>query len=476
MVDHLTSHKHLTSVCLVIIIILVFSNVSTLVKYKESSNRFKRETVEVSVERQRQFIQELLNQTTKRPMSNTLKKKLFQEKYERPLDKLVKTFPKHPNAVVSKLLKEIKEEEAKAEVIEEEIGLIKSILGIPVDTNKFIKNRKKRSIEDYGSDADSYLPPCPTTSPHLLGALIVNQNIKTVEEAEENVTKVAVGGKFSPPDCKPRQKVAFVIPFRDRDAHLATWLSHMHPILQRQQLDYQVFVVEQADKLPFNRAALMNVGFLEASKISNFSCFIFHDVDMVPETDRAIYKCPGHQAILHMAVAVSRWKYRLTYPRYCGGITAMSTDNVRRIQGFSNTFYGWGGEDDDLYNRLIAHNLTIERYPGNIARYKMLKHDAVEENPDLKEMMEKSEGDKLLNEGLDTIKYKLKKITQLPLYTKIQVKLPVPPKKRKKGWLEYMKKNIDDAQNKLANSLAEKIQEFSEDIFNPEDNTLKIYY
>ena len=59
----------------------------------------------------------------------------------------------------------------------------------------------------------------------------------------------------------------------------------------------------------------------------------------------------------------------------------------------------------------------------------MLKHHAVEENQDLKEMMEKSEGDKLLNEGLDTIKYKLKKITQLPLYTKIQVKLPVPPKK-----------------------------------------------
>ena len=108
MVDHLTSHKHLTSVCLVIIIVLVFSNVSTIVNYKESSKGFKRETVEVSVERQRQFIQELLNQTTKRPISNTLKKKLFQEKYERPHDKLVKTFPKHPNAVVSKLLKEIK--------------------------------------------------------------------------------------------------------------------------------------------------------------------------------------------------------------------------------------------------------------------------------------------------------------------------------------------------------------------------------
>jgi len=475
MADHQAGHKHLTTVCLLVIGILVLSNVSTIAKYNDISTRVKRNTVEVSVERQKEFIQELLNQTTKRPMSNTLKKKLFQEKYERPHDKLVKTFPKHPNAVVSKLLKEIKEEESKAQVIEEEIGLIKSILGIPIQTYNRIISRKKRNAEDSNRHLDSELPPCPPKSPHLLGALIVNQNIKSIEEAEKKITNVQIGGRFTPLDCKPRQKVAFVIPFRDRAAHLSIWLSHMHPILQRQQLDYQVFVVEQADKLPFNRAALMNVGFLEASQISNFSCFIFHDVDMVPETDRAIYKCPEQQAILHMAVAVSRWKYRLTYPRYCGGITAMSRDNVRQIQGFSNTFYGWGGEDDDLYNRLMAHNITIERYPGNIARYRMLAHDAVEENPDLKEMMQKSEGDKLLNEGLDTIKYKLLNITQSPLYTRIRVKLPVPPPRRKKSWLEHMKSNIDEAQNKLANKLAEKLQEFSEDIFNPEDNEVKYY-
>ena len=206
-----TSHKHLTSVCFVIIVILVFSNVSTIVKYNESSTRIRREPMEWSVERQREFIKELLNQTTKRPMSNTLKKKLFQEKYERPHDKLVKTFPKHPNAVVSKLLKEIKEQETKTDVIEEEIGLIKSILGLPT-LNEMPKARRKRSIEDTSSDSD--MPPCPTTSPLLLGTLIVNQSIKTIKEAENKITKVDLGGSFSPPDCKPRQKVAFVIPFR----------------------------------------------------------------------------------------------------------------------------------------------------------------------------------------------------------------------------------------------------------------------
>lgn len=60
----------------------------------------------------------------------------------------------------------------------------------------------------------------------------------------------------------------------------------MHPVLQRQQLDYQIFVIEQAGDDDFNRAALMNVGYKEASKIGAFTCFVFHDVDLVPEDDR----------------------------------------------------------------------------------------------------------------------------------------------------------------------------------------------
>ena len=75
------------------------------------------------------------------------------------------------------------------------------------------------------------------------------------------------------------------------------WLRHMHPILARQQLDYQVFLVEQADQWPFNRAALMNVGVVEAKRLGNFSCFVFHDVDMLPEDDRALYKCPKEKVL-----------------------------------------------------------------------------------------------------------------------------------------------------------------------------------
>lgn len=53
------------------------------------------------------------------------------------------------------------------------------------------------------------------------------------------------GGRFKPKGCIALQKVAIIIPFRKRDEHLKYWLYYLHPILQRQQLDYGVYVINQ---------------------------------------------------------------------------------------------------------------------------------------------------------------------------------------------------------------------------------------
>ena len=50
-----------------------------------------------------------------------------------------------------------------------------------------------------------------------------------------------------------------------------------------------------------------------------------------------------------------------SHVRYCGGITALASPLVDRINGFANSFYGWGGEDDDFYNRLKYNNITVKR-------------------------------------------------------------------------------------------------------------------
>ena len=56
------------------------------------------------------------------------------------------------------------------------------------------------------------------------------------------------GGKFKPKDCLAKDKIALVVPMRDREDQLQTFLAHIHPFLQRQNIEYQIFVVTQVKR------------------------------------------------------------------------------------------------------------------------------------------------------------------------------------------------------------------------------------
>jgi len=64
----------------------------------------------------------------------------------------------------------------------------------------------------------------------------------------------------------------------------------------------------QSGDTPFNRAILFNIGYKEALKFKNYNCFIFHDVDLLPEDDRNMYTCPTSPR--HMSVAVDKFNYQ----------------------------------------------------------------------------------------------------------------------------------------------------------------------
>ena len=55
-------------------------------------------------------------------------------------------------------------------------------------------------------------------------------------------------------------------------------------------------------------AGLFNVGFKEALKLNDFDCFIFTDVDLLPENDHNYYGCPTSPR--HMSVAVDKFDYK----------------------------------------------------------------------------------------------------------------------------------------------------------------------
>lgn len=52
----------------------------------------------------------------------------------------------------------------------------------------------------------------------------------------------------------------------------------------------------------------MNVGYVEAMKVYPWECFVFHDVDMLPEDDRNLYSCPVKPRHMSVSIDVNHYK------------------------------------------------------------------------------------------------------------------------------------------------------------------------
>ena len=261
---------------------------------------------------------------------------------------------------------------------------------------------------------------CDLIPAAIQGKVVVQLTLPQYADIEAENKNLPAGGESSPERCKANFNVAIIVPYRDRADQLLVFLRHIHPFLRKQELHYRIYVVNQADRNNFNRAMLMNVGFTEAMKDFAWDCFIFHDVDLLPEDDRNIYNCPDQPR--HMSVAVDKFKYKLPYKTIFGGVAAIRTDQFKRLNGFSNLFWGWGGEDDDMSRRIHYRKLKIVRYKPDIARYTMIKHKQQPVNKERVKILKTSRG-RFLTDGLNNLKYKLEERKLLKLYTNISVQL-----------------------------------------------------
>jgi len=45
--------------------------------------------------------------------------------------------------------------------------------------------------------------------------------------------------------------------------------------------------------------------------------------------------------------------FRLPYLSYFGGVDAFTPDQFWKVNGFSNLYFGDGGEDDDMVTRFV---------------------------------------------------------------------------------------------------------------------------
>ncbi|XP_065922772.1 beta-1,4-N-acetylgalactosaminyltransferase bre-4 [Magallana gigas] len=260
---------------------------------------------------------------------------------------------------------------------------------------------------------------CPLIPQGLVGKINVEKSNTDWLKIESKYTMVS-NGSHHPENCSARHKVAILVPFRDRESHLRIFLNHMHAFLMKQQLEYAIYVVELDKDIPFNRGFLFNVGFMEATKDKEFGCFVFHDVDLLPLNDQNLYQCPDQPR--HMSVAIDKYKFKLLYDENFGGVSSMSKDHFKTINGYSNLFFGWGGEDDDLFNRIVSNKMIITRILSNIASYTMLPHIHASENPLRYEVLTTGKNESTQNkDGLSNLKYHVTEKIYRKLFVHIKV-------------------------------------------------------
>ena len=166
------------------------------------------------------------------------------------------------------------------------------------------------------------------------------------------------------------QKTAIIVPFRDdkklsRSIQLSKFVSYMSNYLN--DISYKIFVVRQSDdsKL-FNGGKLKNIGFKYAQK-EGYTNFVFNDVDLLPsiELQEFYINTPKFNPI-HIAAVWNRYGGN---PKYFGGILSFNENMFIETNGYPNDFWGWGGEDDELYLRTIKFYKIYKPEKGKAFSY-----------------------------------------------------------------------------------------------------------
>lgn len=178
--------------------------------------------------------------------------------------------------------------------------------------------------------------------------------------SERDAQQIKLDTQVASIDLKSKPKLAILVPFRDRFDELLQFAPHMNKFLTRQSIPHHIFILNQVDRYRFNRASLINAGFLYTKQ--DYDYIAMHDVDLLPLNDQLRYDYPI-DGPFHVAAPDVHPKYH--YKTFVGGILLVKREHFEIMNGMSNRYWGWGLEDDEFYVRIKDAHLPVKR-PINI--------------------------------------------------------------------------------------------------------------
>ena len=80
-----------------------------------------------------------------------------------------------------------------------------------------------------------------------------------------------------------------------------------------------------------------------------YDCMVFHDIDMIAVDERLSYDC---DEVRPVHLASKRWSIRhgkeVPLKQSFGAVSSLTPRHFLDVNGYSNKYWGWGAEDDDL--------------------------------------------------------------------------------------------------------------------------------
>ena len=154
-------------------------------------------------------------------------------------------------------------------------------------------------------------------------------------------------------------KLGVCVPYRNRELHLHEFIPKVGKYLKEQGIDFQMYFCHQVDDKLFNRGATKNIAAKHAIE-DGCDYVVFHDIDMIPE-EGCDYSYPT-EGPRHIATKISQMDYQLKYHEYFGGAVLFTKEHLEATNGYSNDYWDWGMEDDDLFWRCHKEGLTNDTW------------------------------------------------------------------------------------------------------------------
>ena len=172
------------------------------------------------------------------------------------------------------------------------------------------------------------------------------------------------------------EKLLIVVPYRDRKKHLDIFLKHIKDFFienkTNNSLEIKIIIIEQSEKKKFNLGAINNIGFLLEENYLDYICI--NNVDFLPVNADFTYADAPTSLISegfdkhpidpeNNDPNLRNWVLNQTKQPFHGSIF-IPKEIFKKVNGYSNRYWGWGFEDLDMKMRLDINNILISYRMG----------------------------------------------------------------------------------------------------------------